>query len=204
MAKAKPVMGIEAQVSTSTNARKIARTRLEEMLMWGQYAHDPQRVNELHDLRIAAKRLRYTLEIFSDVLPEGTDAIIEEVTQIQEELGNLHDGDVMIALLNLCLQQQQQENSNGTAQHKNNGKQAHDAAIAAQRQTGKHLINNVELVMYLLDARTAPSQEQRQGLEQLLMSTQQRRRDEYEAFRAHWNRLQTQNFQRKVLDLLDA
>ena len=204
MAKAKLVVGIEAQASTAMNARRIARVRLEEMMMWGQYAHDPQRVNELHDLRIAAKRLRYTLEIFSDVLPEGTNAILEEVTRIQEELGNLHDGDVMMALLNLCLRHQQQENSNGATQHKNNGKHAHDVAKAAQQQAGKHLINNVELVTYLLDARTAPSQEQRQGLEQLLMHTKQRREEEYEAFRAHWDRLQTQDFQREVLDLLDA
>ncbi len=204
MAKAKPVVGIEAQASTAINAYRIVRTRLEEMRMWGQYAHDPQRVNELHDLRIATKRLRYTLEIFSDVLPEGTNAILEEVTRIQEELGNLHDGDVMIALLNLCLQQQQRENSNGATQHKNNGKQAVDAAKVAQQQAGKHLINNVELVTYLLDARKTPSQEQSQGLEQLLMYTKQRREEEYEAFRAHWDRLQIQDFQQKVLDLLDA
>jgi CHAD domain-containing protein len=203
VAKAKPVVGIEAQASTATNARKIARTRLEELMIWGRYAHDPQRVNELHDLRIAAKRLRYTLEIFSDVVPEGMNVVLEEVTQIQEELGNLHDGDVMIALLNVCLQQQQ-ENSNGVTQHKNNEKQAHDAAIAAQQQAGKHLINNVELVTYLLDVRTAPSQEQRQGLEQLLIHTKQRREEEYEAFRMHWDRLQAQDFQREVLDLLDV
>ncbi len=204
MAKAKPVAGIEAQASTAKNARIIAHTRLEEMAMWGRYAHDPQRSNELHDLRIAAKRLRYTLEIFLDVLPEETNSIIEEVTQIQEELGNLHDSDVMIALLNLCLQQQQIENNNGEAQHKNNGEQAHEAAIAAQKQAGKHLINNVELLTHLLDARTAPSQAQREGLERLLASTQQRREEDYKAFRTLWDRLQVQGFQRKVLDVLDA
>ena len=106
MAKARAISGLDAQALTSTNARIIARTRLEEMEEWGRYAHDPQRSNELHDLRIASKRLRYTLEIFADVLPEESASVIEEVTQIQEELGALHDSDVMIALLSLCLEQQ--------------------------------------------------------------------------------------------------
>jgi len=204
MAKAKSVAGIEAQASTAKNAHIIARTRLEEMIMWGRYAHDPQRSNELHDLRIAAKRLRYTLEIFSDVLPKETNSIIAEVTQIQEELGNLHDSDVMIALLNLCLRQQQSENNSGEAQHKNNGEQAYEAAVAAQQQAGKHLINNVELLTYLLDARTAPSHAQHEGLECLLVNTQQQRKEAYEAFRAHWDQLQEQGFQREVLNVLDA
>ncbi len=204
MAKAKPVVGIEAQTSTATNACIIARTRLEEMVMWGRYAHDPQRSDELHDLRIAAKRLRYTLEIFVDVLPEETNSIIAEVTQIQEELGNLHDSDVMIALLNLCLQQQPSENNNEGVQHKNNGKQAHEAAVVAQQQAGKHLITNVELLTHLLDARTAPAQTQREGLERLLASTQQRREEDYKSFRVHWDRLQEQGFQHEVLNILDA
>lgn len=204
MAKAKSIAGIDAQAATERNARIIARTRLEEMALWGRYAHDPQRSDELHDLRIAAKRLRYTLEIFSDVLPEESSSIIEEVTQIQEELGNLHDSDVMVALLNVCLQWQQSENGNRSVQHKSNGKQAREAALAAQRQAGKHLINNVELVTHLLDARTAPTQTQRQGLEQLLAYTKQQREEVYEMFRAHWDRLQKQGFQREVLALLDA
>lgn len=204
MAKAKSIAGINAQAATARNARIIARTRLEEMALWGRYAHDPQRSDELHDLRIAAKRLRYTLEIFLDVLPEESASIIEEVTQIQEELGNLHDSDVMVALLNVCLQRQQSENGNRSVQHKSNGKQAREAALAAQQQAGKHLINNVELVTHLLDARTAPAQTQRQGLEQLLAYTKQRREEVYEVFRAHWDRLQKQGFQREVLALLDA
>ena len=204
MAKAKPVVGIVVQASTAKNARVIARTRLDEMVMWGRYAHNPQHINELHDLRIAAKRLRYTLEVFADVLPTETHSIVEKVTQIQEELGNLHDGDVMIALLNVCLQQPPYKDSNATTRHKNNDKQAHEAALAAQRQAGKRLINNVELVTYLLDEQTAPSREQRQGLEHFLAATKQRREEEYEVFRAHWDRLQAQDFAREVIDLLDA
>ena len=197
MAKARAISGIDAHALTGTNARIIARTRLEEMETWGRYAHDSQRSDELHDLRIAAKRLRYTLEIFADVLPEESEAAIKEVTQIQEELGALHDSDVMVALLRLCLEQQ-----HGNDKVHANGK--HALAVAAQQKVGTHLIANVDLVTHLLNAHTAPSQAQREGLERLLQDTQQQRELYYQTFRAHWDQLQERGFQQEVLDLLDA
>jgi CHAD domain-containing protein len=62
MAKAKPIRGLDSQASTGENARIIARTRLEELYSWSKYVDSPYHIRELHDLRIAAKRLRYTLE----------------------------------------------------------------------------------------------------------------------------------------------
>ena len=195
MAKARAISVLDAHALTSTNARIITRTRLEEMQEWGRYAHDPQRSNELHDLRIAAKRLRYTLEIFADVLPEESSLVIEEVTRIQEELGALHDSDVMIALLTLCLEQQSHPNAKGHP----NGR--HLQAVEAQQKAGKHLISNLDLVMHLLNSHTAPTQVQRDGLERLLHDTQQQRKEQYSTFRDHWDALQEHGFQREVLDL---
>ncbi len=103
MAKAKPITGLDIHASTGKNARVIAKVRMEEFFSWEQYVGNPYYVRELHDLRIAAKRLRYTLEVFEDVLPEACALVIKELEQIQEELGNLHDSDVMIALLRLCM-----------------------------------------------------------------------------------------------------
>src|SRR5437870_12536186 len=103
MAKAKPITGLDPRAPTGKNARVIARVRLEEMYNWERYVDNPFNIRELHDLRIAVKRLRYTLEIFEEVLPEASKSIVKELTQIQDELGELHDSDVMIALLRLCL-----------------------------------------------------------------------------------------------------
>jgi hypothetical protein len=196
MAKARAISGLKPQALTSTNARIIARTRLEEMEEWGRYAHDSQRSDELHNLRIAAKRLRYTLEIFLDVLPVESSSVIEEVTQIQEELGALHDSDVLVALLSLCLAQPQQSERQTDNQHAQ--------AVKAQQQEGKHLIANVDLVTHLLDAHTAPTSAQRKGLERLLHDTQQQRKRQYNAFREHWDALQERDFQHEVLALLDV
>jgi len=198
MAKARAISGLAAHALTSTNARIIARTRLEEMEVWGQYAHDPQRSDELHNLRIAAKRLRYTLEIFVDVLPEESSSVVEEVTQVQEELGALHDSDVMVALLSLCLEQQPHAPTKGHTNDK------HAQAVAAQQKAGKHLITNLDLVAHLLDPHSVPTQAQRDGLERLLRDTQQQRKEQYRVFREHWNVLQERGFHREVLDVLDV
>ncbi|HEV2662771.1 MAG TPA: CHAD domain-containing protein, partial [Ktedonobacteraceae bacterium] len=70
MAKARTVTGLDLQASTSENARLIAQTRLDELYSWEQYVDNPYHIRELHNMRIAAKRLRYTLEIFAEELPE--------------------------------------------------------------------------------------------------------------------------------------
>jgi CHAD domain-containing protein len=51
-------------------------------------------VPTLHALRIEGKRLRYTLEYFSEVLPVNARQLITQVTQMQDHLGLLNDADV--------------------------------------------------------------------------------------------------------------
>ena len=72
-------------------------------MSWAATVDNPYEVRGLHNMRIAAKRLRYTLEIFEDVLPYTCQIIANELAQMQDELGALHDSDVMIALLRLCM-----------------------------------------------------------------------------------------------------
>jgi CHAD domain-containing protein len=104
MAKAKPLNGLDTNAPTGQNARCIARTRLDEMYSWAVDVDTPYEVRGLHNLRIAAKRLRYTLELFENALPSAGQPIAHELAQVQDELGALHDSDVMIALLRLCME----------------------------------------------------------------------------------------------------
>jgi CHAD domain-containing protein len=53
----------------------------------------------LHELRIACKHLRYTLELYEPALGEEARQLIKGVTAMQEHLGDLHDTDVAIAYL---------------------------------------------------------------------------------------------------------
>ena len=183
MAKARPITGLNIHAPTRENAFIIVRMRLEDLYDWGKYVDDPYRVHELHDLRIAAKRLRYSLEVFAT----------KEVEQIQEELGTLHDSDVMIALLRLCLGSQ----DSGT------GYEYALSHVGSQQGKGDFTLDP-DLVARLTDPQVAPSAEERYGLEQALHRLQQRREEQYAAFRQHWYQLQAQDFRRKLLGMLDG
>ena len=51
-------------------------------------------VPALHAIRIDAKRLRYTLESFREVLPPAAEDVIARIVSLQDHLGNLNDADV--------------------------------------------------------------------------------------------------------------
>jgi len=193
MAKAKPIRGLDCQASTGENARIIARTRLDELYSWAKYVDNPYHVRELHDLRIAAKRLRYTLEVFEDVLPAANQAIVKELSRIQDEIGTLHDSDVMIALLRLCLGSQ------------DSGMAYEEALVETKKyQRKRGFTLPAELVADLLEPGVAPSAEQRYGLERMLLRQQQSREKQYSDFRQHWYQLQARDFRREILDILDS
>jgi CHAD domain-containing protein len=193
MARAKPIKGLDCQAATGENARIIARIRLEEMYGWSQYVDNPYHVRELHNMRIATKRLRYTLEVFEDVLPAACRAIVKELTCIQDELGTLHDCDVMIALLRLCLGSQ----DSGTAYEK--------ALVDTKKShSQKGFILPAELVADLLEPDVAPSADERFGLEQMLLKQHQWREKQYKAFHQHWYRLLERDFRSEILGILDT
>jgi hypothetical protein len=191
MAKAKAITGLKRHALTSVNARMIALTRLEELYRWAAYVDDPYNIYELHNLRIAAKRLRYTLEIFADVLPEACGSLRKEVEQIQEELGAMHDSDVLIALLRLCL----------GSQDSGPGYTYLLVRAARLRAKGDYVVNP-ELMAHLLDPGVAPSAEQRCGLELLLRDLQKRREEQYVAFRQHWHQLEYRDFRNELFAVL--
>ena len=55
-------------------------------------------VETLHELRIASKWLRYTLEFFGETLGPDCERLLERVVALQDYLGCLHDADVATKL----------------------------------------------------------------------------------------------------------
>ncbi len=191
MAKAKALTDMDPGAPTGQNAHRIAVIRLDEMYDWSTVVDNPYEVRGLHNLRIAAKRLRYTLGIFEDVLPSTCQAIVNELTSIQDELGALHDSDVMIALLRLCLGS---EDAGVTYEM---------ALVEAEKNKCKgKLLLKPALVANVLDPEVAPSAGERYGLEQLLRRQLQYREEQYRAFRKHWYQLQARDFRREILEVL--
>ncbi len=105
MAKAKPIVGIDPKAPLLANTALIVGTRLSEMLAYEPYLSDPARVYELHQMRIAAKRLRYTMEMFQDAYDTFSRfgpqfaAATGEIKELQEHLGEIHDADVLVPQL---------------------------------------------------------------------------------------------------------
>ena len=191
MAKAKPLTSLDPQAPTCQMARRAVYTRLDEMYSWSADVDAPYEVRGLHNLRIAAKRLRYTLEIFEDILPPACHAFADELAQVQDELGAVHDNDVMISLLRLCLGSEDA------------GLAYEQALVKAGKQKSKaKLLVQPALVAAVLDPDVAPDATQRYGLEQLLLKQSQSREERYRAFRRHWHQLQARDFRRELLDVL--
>jgi hypothetical protein len=97
--KAWPVRDIDPDKSLGANARRILSVRIAEFYSYAPIVHDESAVHELHQLRIAAKRLRYSLELFQVVFGEEGERLTEQVKEIQELLGLIHDHDVRIWLI---------------------------------------------------------------------------------------------------------
>jgi CHAD domain-containing protein len=55
-------------------------------------------VETLHELRIAAKALRYTLEFFGEAMGRDASLLLGRVVALQDYLGSLHDADVAAKL----------------------------------------------------------------------------------------------------------
>lgn len=62
-------------------------------------AADVHMTDEMHDLRICEKRLRYTVELFANELGEEGARLIAHATRMQRRLGDLHDVDEAIATI---------------------------------------------------------------------------------------------------------
>jgi hypothetical protein len=91
--KARKVRGLEPGGPLGDNAERIVRVRLDELCSFMPQAEDPTQVTALHDMRIAAKRLRYILEIAHPCFGPYAEAAIKPVKELQEVLGEVHDCD---------------------------------------------------------------------------------------------------------------
>lgn len=76
--------------------QRIVSVRFAEVLS-GAPALKTGRSKDLHALRISCKRLRYSIELFAQTLPKLA-AAGQRVRQLTDELGEVHDCDVLSAM----------------------------------------------------------------------------------------------------------
>lgn len=103
-AQIEPVANLEGSVYLFTPALyrhsfEAIHNRLEEFLAYQDIVDQPEKITELHQMRIAAKWLRYTMETFARLYSSELKTPLQVVRKFQDTLGDIHDCDVWIDFL---------------------------------------------------------------------------------------------------------
>jgi hypothetical protein len=161
--KARKVKGLEARATYRESAGRIVGIRLEELTGLAERALSPSEAEAQHDLRIAAKRLRYVLEVAGPCLgPEAEDAR-RGAKRLQEVIGEIHDCDVMLPRVEALLEEVRTE----------------DARAALARAGGADDLDPAAL-------REVPNRGAYTGLNLLAVHLRARRALLFERFRERW------------------
>jgi hypothetical protein len=94
--KARKVKGLDPAAALADNVERIVTVRLDELCSFMPQAADPDEVEALHDMRIAAKRLRYILEIAHPCFGPYAERAVKQTKELQDVLGEIHDCDVQV------------------------------------------------------------------------------------------------------------
>ena len=182
MSRAWPVADIDPSAPVLENARRVLAIRIAEYYSYEPVVPHPELSEALHDLRISAKRLRYSLELFRSQLGKAGDRQIERVKSIQEALGALHDHDVRIDLIGDELSRLMVEQSRKTRM---------DIAEASPE----------ELAVIATTALRPPPDDPRRGLIALLGREHAARRAAYTRFRELWQQYAADGMRRDLVAL---
>jgi dsDNA-specific endonuclease/ATPase MutS2 len=149
--KPRRVKKLDPQGPLAENAARMVAVRLEELRSFAPKALKPDRTRQQHDMRIAAKRLRYVLEATEFCFGRPGQVARRRARDLQEILGELHDCDVMLPrakrhLAQLC------EADAGAVRERAGDAADLDPALAA-RAPHRTSYRGLEILMVYLQAR---------------------------------------------------
>ena len=101
--RARKVKGVRAHMRLDDAAQRIVAVRLDELCAFMPAAADPDEVQTLHDMRIAAKRLRYVLELTAFCFGPYAAKAAKRAKQLQDLIGEIHDCDVTLPRVHALL-----------------------------------------------------------------------------------------------------
>ena len=175
--KARRVKKLDPEMPLADAAERIIRVRLDELHSFVPAALDPAQAEALHDLRIAAKRVRYLLEVTGPCFGPYAVTAGKRARDIQNLVGEIHDCDVHLPEVLSLLSELR----------------AHDAA-ELRRLAGEDGAPDLDPG---LSAR-APHRAAYRGLEVLAAHLQARRGLLFERFLDLWRKLERQGFRREL------
>lgn len=173
--KARKVKGLDPDAPLADMAERIVSVRLEELTSFAPKALDPANAQALHDMRIAAKRLRYLLEVTAPCFGPYVATAAKLARQLQDTIGEIHDCDVMLPLVEARLAQLR----------------ADDSAELLRLACG-----NEDLSAEL--AAAAPNRAAYRGLEVMCAHLQARRSLLFERFLERWSNLEGERFAQRL------
>jgi hypothetical protein len=177
--KARKVKGIDPDGPAADEVAKIVAVRLDELCSFMPAARDPEAVATLHDLRIAAKRLRYVLELFAPAFGPYAAEGAKQSKKLQDLVGEIHDCDVLrpqIAALGAELRE-------------------------ADARTLRELAGDAKDLDPALATR-ATNRGTYRGLQTLDVYLQARRLLLFERFLDKWDKLERQGFREQLLEAI--
>jgi len=95
--KARRVKRLDPKGTAADNLRRVVAVRLEELESFVPAALEPGAGDAQHDMRIAAKRLRYVLELSAPVFGAPASKAARALRRLQDVLGEIHDCDELVA-----------------------------------------------------------------------------------------------------------
>lgn len=174
--KARKVKRIDPEGALRENMQRIVEVRAAEVMSFAPAVLDPGEVEALHDMRIAAKRLRYVLELVAPAFGEDATRAAKRVKKLQDLLGEIHDCDESVPRVERHIARLRLEDA--AALRELAGPRASDLEPAA--------------------AREAPHRLRYRGLETLVAYLRARREVLYARFLRDWEGLMTDDFAAEV------
>lgn len=178
--KARKVSKLDARAPLADMAERIVRVRLEELYSFVPQALDPAEQQTQHDMRIAAKRLRYVLEVTAPCFGSYAGTAAKRARQLQDALGEVHDCDVLLPEVQLHIARLR----------------AHDAAALRARAGAT---GDLDPAL----AASAPNRAAYRGLEVLCVHLEARRKLLFERFVERWASLQRAGLRRRLEGALE-
>jgi CHAD domain len=147
--KARKVKGLDPAAPLADNAERIIRVRLDELCSFMPKASDPGEIKALHDMRIAAKRLRYILEITHPCFGPYAERAVKQTKDLQDVLGEIHDCDVQIPEVGAFLDRLVAQDAAALVERAGDGAAHVDPAGVKGASHRRHYAGLVALLAYL-------------------------------------------------------
>jgi CHAD domain-containing protein len=173
--KARKVKGLDCDGPLADQVQRIVEIRLDELLSFGAAVQDPDEVEALHDQRIAAKRLRYLLELFHPLFGDYASTAAKRAKELQDLLGEIHDCDVALPRVEALVDELRERDAADVRRMAGDADDLDPALLARAKHADAF-----------------------RGLETMTVQLRARRALLYDRFRELWRDLQRQGFEARL------